>query len=88
MNAYWAELEARWTQTEGEAWQEHCDYEANAHHDYISEAFGEEARILNEQARLDEEYGRMQDHEDYQDMLETKSAWSPRPWQDSEEIPF
>lgn len=37
-------------------WQEHCDYEANARFDYISEAYGQEARDCARMAEEDERF--------------------------------
>ncbi|QIG70140.1 hypothetical protein EVB87_040 [Rhizobium phage RHph_N28_1] len=42
-----------------DTWQEHCDYEANAPYDYLSEAYGETARDANRFAEDEERFYNM-----------------------------
>lgn len=57
-----------------DAWQEHCDYEANAAYDYIHEAYCETARDCDEMARQDAEIELREFYVEVQDDIEARGA--------------
>lgn len=57
--------------------QEEADYEMNAQADYMSEAFGEEARMLNAQARWEHEAEEALRANDAMDAMETRGGPAP-----------
>ena len=64
--------------------QEEADYQINAAADYISEAFGDEARLLNEQACWEAKEEEDQYRNDALDAIEARGGPAPveyiEPW--------
>lgn len=81
--------------TQAQAWEDHCDYEANARYDYISEAYAATALDPWEEGYSDYCF----DCEDQGDTPLSFADWKasqqrplpappPLTWNDGEEIPF
>lgn len=66
-------------------WQEHCDYEANARYDNLSEAYGATARDCADMAAEDEIYYGRIERELACDAMEARGG--PLPFFD-DELPF